>query len=76
MTSQLQTPLDIFLWGYVKDIVYKTPVTSLDELKLRIVGAIETVTSQVLESIWREVEYRLDILSAMKARMFFSILQY
>jgi hypothetical protein len=23
-------PLDFFLWGYVKDIVYMTPVTSLD----------------------------------------------
>jgi hypothetical protein len=22
-------PLDFFLWGYVKDIVYKTPVASL-----------------------------------------------
>jgi hypothetical protein len=31
-------------WGYVKDIVYKTPVTSLNDLKLRIVAAIEMVT--------------------------------
>jgi hypothetical protein len=23
------TPLDFLLWGYVKDIVYRTPVTSL-----------------------------------------------
>jgi hypothetical protein len=52
-------PFDFFLWGYVKDIVYKTPVTpvtSLDELTLRIVAAIET-----LENIWRETEYRLDM---------------
>jgi hypothetical protein len=34
-------PLDFFLWVYVKDIVHKTPVTSLDELKLRIVAAIQ-----------------------------------
>jgi hypothetical protein len=47
--------------AYVKDIVYKTPVTSSYELKLRIVGAIETVTSKMLESTWRKVEYRLDI---------------
>jgi hypothetical protein len=33
-----------FLWGYVKNIAYKTPVTSFDELKLRIVTAIERVT--------------------------------
>jgi hypothetical protein len=45
-------PLDFFLWGYVKDIVYKTPVTSVDELKLRIVAAIETVTLQMLENTW------------------------
>jgi hypothetical protein len=60
------TPLNFFLWGYVKDIVYRTPVTSLDELELRIVAAIETVTPQMLENTWRETEYRLDILRATK----------
>jgi hypothetical protein len=60
------TPLDFFLWGYVKNIVYKTPVTSLDELKLRIVAAIETVTPQILENTWRDIEYLLDILRATK----------
>jgi hypothetical protein len=42
--------LDFFLWGYGKDIVYKTPVTSLHELKVRIVAAIKTVSPQMLES--------------------------
>jgi hypothetical protein len=41
-------PLDFFLWGYVKDIANKTSVTSLDELKLRIVAVIERVTLQKL----------------------------
>jgi hypothetical protein len=41
-------------------------VTSLDELKLRIVAAIETVTLQMLENSWRKIEYRLDILRAKK----------
>jgi hypothetical protein len=44
------TPLDFFLWGYDKDIVYKIPVTSFDELKLRIFAAIDTVTLQMLEN--------------------------
>jgi hypothetical protein len=43
------TPLDFFLWGYVRDIVYKAPVSSLDELKLRIVAAIETNAGEQLE---------------------------
>jgi hypothetical protein len=59
-------PLDLFLWEYVKDIVYKASVTSLDELKLRIVAEIETVTPQMLESTWREIEYRSDILRSAK----------
>jgi hypothetical protein len=59
-------PLDFFLGGYVKDIVYETPVTSLNELKLRIVAVIKTVTPQMLENTWREIEYRLDILRATK----------
>jgi hypothetical protein len=59
-------PLDFFLWGYVKDIVYTTPMTSLDELKLRIVAAIKRVTPQMLENTKREIEYRLNILCVMK----------
>jgi hypothetical protein len=30
------TPLDFSLWGYVKSIVFRTPVNGLDELKSRI----------------------------------------
>jgi hypothetical protein len=41
---------DFFLWGYIRDIVYKIPVTSLNELKLRIVTAIKAVTPQMLEN--------------------------
>jgi hypothetical protein len=71
-------PLDFFLWGYVKDIVYKTPVTSLNELKLRItcIAAIETIIPQMLENTWRETEYHLDILHATKGILLFCILQY
>jgi hypothetical protein len=41
--------LIFFLWGSVKNTVYKTPVTFVDERKLRIFAAIETVTPQMLE---------------------------
>jgi hypothetical protein len=55
-------PHDFFLWGYVKDIVYKTPVTSLDEMKFKIVAAIGTVTPQMLENKHLELRH----LSATK----------
>jgi hypothetical protein len=54
--SPIITLLNLFLWGYVKDIAYKTLI-SLHKLKLRIVSAIETVTPQMLENTWRETEY-------------------
>jgi hypothetical protein len=47
--TEFPRPLEVFLWGYVKAIVYKTPVTSLDELKLIIFAAVERVTPQMLE---------------------------
>jgi hypothetical protein len=37
-------------------------VTSVDEVKLTIVTAIETVTPQMLENTWKGTEYRLNIL--------------
>ncbi|GBM81108.1 hypothetical protein AVEN_71979-1 [Araneus ventricosus] len=59
---------------FVKNIVYKTPVPSLDELKRRIFTAIQNVTPQMLENTtpqmlentWREIEFRLDVLRATK----------
>jgi hypothetical protein len=41
-------------------------MTSIDELKLRIVAAIETISPQLLENTWRETEYCLEIIRGMK----------
>ena len=58
------TPLDFFLWGYVKDRVYRTKVRDLQILRARITEAIASVTPEMLANVWREVEYRLDIARA------------
>lgn len=58
------TPLDFFMWGYVKDIVYRTEVRDIDNLKQRITEAIATINVGMLERTWREIEYRLDVLRA------------
>ncbi|PNF28847.1 hypothetical protein B7P43_G04418 [Cryptotermes secundus] len=58
------TPLDFFLWGYVKDIVYKTQVRDSDQLKTRVRDALTTVDVGMLARTWQEIEYRLDILRA------------
>jgi len=59
-------PLDFFLWGYVKDKVFSTPVPDITNLKARITGAFATLTLDMLENTWREIDYRVDVLRATK----------
>ena len=60
------TPLGFFLWGYVKDKVFSTPVPDITNLKARITDAFATITEDMLENTWRETDYRLDVLRATK----------
>ena len=56
------TPCDIFLWGYVKDHVYVPPLlASIPELKVRIRIATETITADMLQTVWKEPDYRVDV---------------
>ncbi|PNF20655.1 hypothetical protein B7P43_G03020, partial [Cryptotermes secundus] len=59
------TPLD-FLWGYLKNIVYQVTINDLQHLKARIRDIAATVTPNMLQATWNEVEYRLDICRATK----------
>ena len=43
------TPLDFFLWGYVKDRVYATQVPNL-----------EMLTTKMLQNTWRKLDFHLD----------------
>lgn len=45
------TPLDFFLWGYLKDKVYFQQSTSLDHLKQLIIEACNSLTFEMLESV-------------------------
>jgi hypothetical protein len=55
------TPPDYVLWGYVKDKVFATPVPNVQELKKRIMDAVNSVTPGMLRNVWREMKYRLDV---------------
>ena len=56
------TPCNFFLWGYVKDQVYVPPLPAIiPELKVRIRTAIETITADMLQTVWNELDYRVDV---------------
>jgi hypothetical protein len=60
------TPLDIFLWGYVKSNVFRTPANGRDNLKTRIRNAISAIPVEMLHRTWQDLEYRLKVLRATK----------
>ena len=61
------TPCDFFLQGYVKDQVYVPPLpASIPELKVRIRTAIETITADMLQTVWNELDYRVDVCRITK----------
>ena len=63
----MQTHVDFLLWGYVRNKVYVPPLpASIPELKVRIRTAIETITADMLQTVWNELDYRVDVCRITK----------
>ncbi len=54
------TPLDFFVWGFVKNQVFQIPVQNITQLKRRITRAIRSVTQDMIAKVWENKENRLD----------------
>ncbi|GBL77958.1 hypothetical protein AVEN_143283-1 [Araneus ventricosus] len=50
-----QTPIDFFLWGYLKHQVYATPPPTLQDLQRRITDVSANVTPAMLHRVQREI---------------------
>jgi hypothetical protein len=60
--SPVLITFDFFLWGFVKDEVYVPPMSiTLNNLKDRIRTATANIYQPLLQNVWLEVEYRLDV---------------
>ena len=55
------TPLDFFLWGHVKTIVYATKPRSLEDLKAKITNVISGITINQLANVFRELQNRITL---------------
>ncbi|GBN50055.1 hypothetical protein AVEN_256379-1 [Araneus ventricosus] len=58
------TPLDFYLWGYVKQHVYSERINDINPLKQRITDFIHSVRPDLLTHVWEERDYRLDVFWA------------
>ena len=48
--------------------VYVPPLSaSIPELKVRIRTAIETITADMLQTVWNELDYRVDVCRITKS---------
>ena len=48
----------------MKDIVHRTKIRDITNLKQRITDAIATIDESMLQRTWQEIEYHLDVLRA------------
>ena len=64
LEAQISFHLIFFLCGYIKNIVYAEKIRNIQHLQERITSAIETVTRDMIQKTWQEIEYRLDVSRA------------
>ncbi|GFW54145.1 DDE_3 domain-containing protein [Trichonephila clavipes] len=62
------TPLDYFLWGYVKSLVYAEKPQTLDHLEDNIRRVIADIRPQMLEKVIENSTSRLDYIRASRGR--------
>jgi len=53
------TTCDFCLWSYLKQIIYKVPVTDVNDLQQRIRSACDNVTPEMLKNVEKETMRRL-----------------
>lgn len=64
------TPLDYFLWGYLKSKVYFQRPANIGDLQNRITQEIEQIGPEIISNVLREFEYRLAHCQAVNGRQF------
>jgi hypothetical protein len=63
------TPCDFFFWGYVKDKLCVPPLPrDLPEHRQRIVAAVDTIDVNMLQRVWKELDYRIDVCRVIRGR--------
>ena len=61
LEAQISLQLIFFLWGYIKNLVYAEKIRNIQHLQERITSTIETVTRDLIQKTWQEIEFRLDV---------------
>jgi len=66
LEAQISLHLIFFLWGYIKNIVYAEKIRNIQHLQDRITSAIQTVTRDMIQKTWQEIEISFGRLQSYK----------
>ena len=64
------TVLDFYLWGRIKDLVFKTRPTTSDDMKERIRGAVRSISTAEIEASVNDTVKRLSLCIANDGKHF------
>jgi len=64
LEAQISLHLIFSCGGYIKNIVYAEKIRNIQHLQERITSAIETVTRDMIQKTWQEIEFCLDVSRA------------
>lgn len=70
------TSPDFFLWGYLKDVVFREPPTTRDDMKVRITEACRAITPAMLEATVRNFKKRVRLCIRENGGHFEHIIKY
>uniref|UniRef100_A0A8D8T5N1 Uncharacterized protein n=1 Tax=Cacopsylla melanoneura TaxID=428564 RepID=A0A8D8T5N1_9HEMI len=51
--------MTFFLWGYLKSVVYRTPPSTIEDLKIRIQTACNNITPETFKNVRAEFHNRM-----------------
>lgn len=69
------TPLDYFLWGYLRDQVFATPITNIDDLKSKITAEFVKINqSNMLQRVVNSLQKRMELCMQNEGGIFENLL--
>jgi hypothetical protein len=68
------TPLDFFLWGHVKNNIYKSSIQDLNELKMKICEEIKKISKETLSNVFSNIVKRMHLCTSVEGDHFEQLL--
>jgi hypothetical protein len=63
-------PLDLFLWGHLKEIVYRDPPTDIEDLLAKFHAAVATIDADMLRRVQASIPRRAAACRRMRGGHF------